>query len=177
MENRGENPIFIFDLDGTTVDSRHRTTMPFNLAYWNENATRENILKDALMQLSKKMVELIGFGYEVVICTARTLSKYDYEYLYDIIGLPNDIKIISRAKEDTRENHIYKKSNLQYLVNLGESIAKTFLCTPIFPFTLRKIHAPPTPVCGPPILPGGGGGSDLTSSRACSGSSCSIFLN
>ena len=118
IKNRGENPIFIFDLDGTTVDSRHRTSMPFNLDYWNENATRENILKDALMPLSKKMVELIGFGYEVVICTARTLSKYDYEYLYDIIGLPNDIKIISRAKEDTRENHIYKKSNLQYLVNL-----------------------------------------------------------
>ena len=70
------------------------------------------------MPLSRKMVELINLGYEVIICTARTLGKYDYEYLYDIIGLPNDIKIISRAKEDTRENHIYKKSNLQYLVNL-----------------------------------------------------------
>ena len=118
MENKGENPIFIFDLDGTTVDSRHRSSMPFNLDYWNENATRDNILKDALMPLSKTMMQLIGWGYEVIICTARTLGKYDYEYLYNIIGLPNDIKIISRAEADNRENHIYKKSNLQYLVNL-----------------------------------------------------------
>ena len=118
LKNRGDDTIFIFDLDGTTVDSRHRTSLPFSLDYWNENSTRENILRDRLMPLSRKMVELINLGYEVIICTARTLGKYDYEYLYDIIGLPNDIKIISRAKEDTRENHIYKKSNLQYLVNL-----------------------------------------------------------
>ena len=78
IKNRGENPIFIFDLDGTTVDSRHRTSMPFNLDYWNENSTRENILKDRLLPLSRKMVELIAFGYEVIICTARTLGKYDY---------------------------------------------------------------------------------------------------
>ena len=59
-KNRGDDTIFIFDLDGTTVDSRHRTSLPFSLDYWNENSTRENILKDRLMPLSRKMVELIN---------------------------------------------------------------------------------------------------------------------
>ena len=116
MENK--KPIFIFDLDGTTVNSRHRTTMPFSLEYWEQNSTRENIFKDELLPLSKNMLELIETGFEIIICTARTLGRYDYEFLYNVLGLPNDTKIISRAKEDTRENHIYKQSNLQYLVNL-----------------------------------------------------------
>ena len=75
LKNRGDDTIFIFDLDGTTVDSRHRTSLPFSLDYWNENSTRENILRDRLMPLSRKMVELINLGYEVIICTARTLGK------------------------------------------------------------------------------------------------------
>ena len=58
IKNRGENPIFIFDLDGTTVDSRHRTSMPFNLDYWNENSTNDIELPCSRIEITKENVNI-----------------------------------------------------------------------------------------------------------------------
>ena len=51
--------LYIFDLDGTVIDSSHRqNTRPdgsLDLAQWIENNTPEKILADSLLPLAEKM--------------------------------------------------------------------------------------------------------------------------
>lgn len=82
---------FIFDLDGTVICSKHRqNTKPdgsLDLDHWMENCTREKILDDRLLPLSRSMRALYAIGHTIVICTARTWTQWDMLYL-NLNGLP-----------------------------------------------------------------------------------------
>ena len=80
-----KKPIFIFDLDGTTIDSSHRFTGTaegkVDLAKWIEDSTRENIFKDTLLPLAKFMKSLMRQNANVWICTARNMKQDDFDFL------------------------------------------------------------------------------------------------
>lgn len=80
----------IFDLDHTLIDSSHRkVTLPdgsLDLDHWIENCTAEKIAADGLLPLVNLYRRLRTRGHEMIICTARVMSEYDYLFL-----LENDI--------------------------------------------------------------------------------------
>jgi len=113
MERPQEN-IFIFDLDGTTIDSSHRQGE--TLDDWFRLNTEENVMKDKPLLLAKAIRELAKASFHVLICTSRTLSSWDYDYLYNRIYVPDSVKIIDRGNSKM-ESHRLKKKQLSYLQN------------------------------------------------------------
>lgn len=122
--------IVIYDLDGTIIDSTHRIKLQENgsldLDHWKQNNTKEQIFKDDLLPLYWQLVSDYKQGNYIVLCTARELGKWDYEYLHSM-GIYYD-KIISRPKGNITADHVLKKSQLRYLWNLKpfRKIHKTF---------------------------------------------------
>ena len=114
--------ILIFDLDGTTIDSSHRQATladgTLNLAAWFENATPEKIFQDKLLPLSQQMHKRCKAGDYVIVCTARTMSDADFEFLMDN-GLCVD-KIISRPHGDMTPDAELKAKQLSSLFNLKQ---------------------------------------------------------
>ena len=79
---------YIFDLDGTVIDSSHRKAVKpdgtLDLEHWIENSTPEMVAKDKLLPLANIMRNLYRNGgptRQVIICTARVLGDADYWYL------------------------------------------------------------------------------------------------
>jgi len=117
-----QKPIYIFDLDGTVIDSSHRFTGTaegkVNLAKWIEDSTRENIFKDSLLPLAKFMKALMKANQNVWICTARNMSKDDFDFLAE-----NGIKaktILCRKDGDHRADAEMKTAKLKRLFNLKQ---------------------------------------------------------
>lgn len=78
--------IYIFDLDGTVIDSAHRTPYfpngDLNLEAYKRLATKENIRLDRLFPLAGFMRRKIAAKRDlVVICTAREMRLGDWEFL------------------------------------------------------------------------------------------------
>jgi len=114
--------IYIFDLDGTTIDSSHRFTGTaegkVNLAKWIEDSTRENIFKDTLLPLAKFMKALMKANQNVWICTARNMSQDDFDFLAH-----HGIKaktILCRKDGDHRADAEMKIAKLKRLFNLKQ---------------------------------------------------------
>ena len=82
--------IVIFDLDGTVIDSSHRYRKlecgGIDLPYWIENNTRENCMLDTLLPAVRTMRKDHKAGCTILVCTARVLSEWDYEFF-----MSNDI--------------------------------------------------------------------------------------
>lgn len=78
---------YIYDLDGTVIDSSHRQAAKpcgeFDLEHWFENATPEKIAADKLLPLVNTMRRHYYSGEYVIICTARTMQEADFQYLID----------------------------------------------------------------------------------------------
>ncbi|WBU76443.1 deoxynucleoside-5'-monophosphatase [Vibrio phage Chloris] len=79
---------YIFDLDGTTIDSFHRVEPcldsqgNLNLdKYIKEACTPEKVANDKLLPLAGYMQQLIKQGELVIILTARYMLNHDYVYL------------------------------------------------------------------------------------------------
>lgn len=93
--------VVIFDLDETVVDSAHRTPNhpdgTLNLPLYLTLKTRENTLRDGLLPLAKYWKSLDLSETYVIVCTARTWSDFDQEFL-DNHGLRAH-KIIARFTE------------------------------------------------------------------------------
>ena len=70
---------FIFDLDGTVIDSSHRHGD--SLADWRRMNTVGNIMRDRLLPLAGKMQGAILDGLDVWICTSRVMGKADFAFL------------------------------------------------------------------------------------------------
>ena len=91
---------YIFDLDHTLIDSSHRQLTDANgsldLTHWIENCTREKIMGDKLLPLAEQVKTSFtkGKNRSRLVCTARVMSKYDYEFLAEN-GLEFDF-ILSR---------------------------------------------------------------------------------
>lgn len=78
---------YIFDLDGTTIDSRHRYATLENgdidLQYWLDNSTPEKIAADKLLPLASEITRRYYSGDYVIICTSRIMSNADFQFLDD----------------------------------------------------------------------------------------------
>ena len=124
--------IQIYDMDGTIVCSMHRfKTTPegkIDLAYWIENSTPEKIANDSLLPLAEKyQADIANPETYVVIATARVMEKADYDFVKNVLGMPN--KIVSRnGRSDTRRGSEMKIAGLRFLKNLKQfaNVPKTF---------------------------------------------------
>jgi hydroxymethylpyrimidine pyrophosphatase-like HAD family hydrolase len=117
-----EPKIYIFDLDGTIIDSSHRATHDINgnidLNGWKEKSTKDFIFQDSLLPLYAKLQEVYKNGDMVILCTARELGKWDYEYI-NMHNIYYD-RIISRPKGNQTKDHILKKNQCRYLFTLPQ---------------------------------------------------------
>jgi len=86
MIQEENSKIFIFDFDGTIIDSSHRALShedgSINLDHWVENCTKEKIFQDQLMPLYEYARRLSEKGFYCCGCTARALTKHDWEFFF-----------------------------------------------------------------------------------------------
>lgn len=105
---------FIYDLDHTLVDSSHRqltdASGALDLDHWREHCTRDKIMQDSLLPLAEHAKRNIWRHCEVIACTARVMSRHDYEFL-DTHGLRFD-RILSRPENCDMRDHLLKESLL-----------------------------------------------------------------
>ena len=118
--------LFIFDLDGTTIDSSHRqNTLPdgsLNLDAWVRNNTPEKIARDSLLPMAESWKTINRQNHQIGIMTARVIGKADLKFLADN-GLGYD-RIYSRAFGDTTPDDILKKRMISRLaVDFKRSLA------------------------------------------------------
>ena len=90
---------FIFDLDGTVVDSSHRQG-DGSLNDWRRLNTVGNIMRDGLLPLAGKMQTAIQDGLDVWVCTSRVMGKADFAFLRLQNLLPNGGPVIHRIGEN-----------------------------------------------------------------------------
>jgi len=118
------NKIQIFDLDGTVIDSSHRqlycpTSGDLNLANWIANSTPEKVMADSLLPLADFWHHIINNTNDyIMICTARVLSKTDYEFL-TLHGLIAN-KIFSRPKGCNTNDAVLKVKQLNPYLSLKQ---------------------------------------------------------
>jgi hypothetical protein len=118
--------LFIFDLDGTVIDSSHRqNTLPdgtLNLADWIENNTPEKIARDTLLPLADEWRTIDPAKHDIVVMTARVLQDADYNFL-QTNGLFFD-KIYSRNLGDTSpDGELKTRMIFECARDLGRSLA------------------------------------------------------
>ena len=89
---------FIFDLDGTVIDSAHRQGE--TLADWRRMNTVGNVMRDSLLPLAAKMQGAILDGLDVWVCTSRVMGKADFAFLRLQGLLPNGGPVIYRIGEN-----------------------------------------------------------------------------
>ena len=117
--------LFIFDLDGTTIDSSHRqNTLPdgsLNLDAWVRNNTPEKIARDSLLPMAESWKTINRQNHQIVIMTARVIGAADFKFLDDN-RLGYDY-IYSRPFGDTTPDDILKKRMiLQLRVHMRKSL-------------------------------------------------------
>ena len=112
---------FIFDLDGTVIDSSHR--LGDSLDDWRRLNTADNIAADSCLPLFDQMLDAINDGLDVIICTSRVMGKYDFQWL-QANGV-DGITILCRANGDDRNCGFFKLSLLHdYAKSLGMTWAR-----------------------------------------------------
>ena len=112
--------LYIWDLDGTTIDSSHRALTNseggIDLDNWRNHTARQ-ILKDSPTELTPFMKKCIADKNAVNwICTSRVLSAADYR-LIDRLGIRTSV-ILSRDENDNREDVAYKMAKVKRRLNL-----------------------------------------------------------
>ena len=91
--------LFIFDLDGTVVDSSHRQGAG-TLAEWRELNTPENISLDSELPYADVMRDAIRRDRDSVwVCTSRIMGDADFDWLSKRALMPSTI-IHRTIKED-----------------------------------------------------------------------------
>ena len=88
------------------------------MEHWKANNTKENIFGDSLLPLYWQLRADYINGDIVVICTARELTKWDWEFIHSM-GIYYDY-VISRPENKDTPDHLLKKSQLRYLFNLKQ---------------------------------------------------------
>ncbi len=72
--------IFIFDLDGTVIDTSHRYRNGpdghIDLDYWFANSTPEMIARDRVLPLANVWRRHYAAGHTIVVCTARSWDRH-----------------------------------------------------------------------------------------------------
>ena len=107
---------FIFDLDGTVIDSSQR--QGDTLDDWRRMNTPANVAKDSRLPLFDQMRDAINDGQDVIICTSRVMDDPDFQWLADN-GIDN-VTILCRDSNDNRNCGFFKLSLLNdYAKSLG----------------------------------------------------------
>ena len=107
---------FIFDLDGTVIDSSHR--QGDTLDDWRRMNTSDNIAKDSTLPLFDQLRDAINDGQDVIICTSRVMGDDDFQWLADH-GI-SGVTILCRDTNDNRHAGFFKLSMLHdYAKSLG----------------------------------------------------------
>ena len=116
---------FIFDLDGTVIDSTHR--QGDTLDDWRRMNTVGNIMRDRLLPLAGKMQTAIQDGLDVWVCTSRVMGKADFAFLRMQSLLPNGGPVIHRISDaDDRDCGALKLAKLQGMAaGMGVSWARS----------------------------------------------------
>ena len=116
--------LFIFDLDGTVIDSSHRALAnadgSINLDFWRENSTAEMVAKDKLLPLANGWKAIDRKRHQIVVMTARVMGMVDYTFLIHN-GLYADF-IYSRPEGVTLSDDILKRN---FLISLKRDIKKS----------------------------------------------------
>ena len=116
--------LFIFDLDGTVIDSSHRALAnadgSINLDLWRENSTAEMVAKDKLLPLANGWKAIDRKRHQIVVMTARVMGMVDYTFLIHN-GLYADF-IYSRPEGVTLSDDILKRN---FLISLKRDIKKS----------------------------------------------------
>ena len=110
---------FIFDLDGTVIDSTHR--QGDTLDDWHRMNTARNVALDSPLPLLDQMRDAIADDLDVIVCTSRVMSGRDFRWL-DAHGI-RGIDVLCRAPSDNRTCGFFK---LQLLHNYARSIGYTW---------------------------------------------------
>ena len=118
--------LYIFDLDGTVIDSSHRqNTLPdgsLDLAHWIENNTPEKILADSLLPLAEKMRSVRSAADTVAVITARVIGDADLAFM-SRNGLKFD-HLFSRAQGNhTPDDLLKRRAVLKLAKKLQRSMA------------------------------------------------------
>ena len=148
--------LYIFDLDGTVIDSSHRqNTLPdgsLDLANWIENNTPDRILADSLLPLAEKMRSVRSVKDTVAVITARVIQDADlaflkrnnlkFDYLYSRAqgnNTPDDLlkrrailklaRKLQRSMNWMRKNAIFFDDNLEVLGMMESMGIKTINAT------------------------------------------------
>ena len=116
--------LFIFDLDGTVIDSSHRALAnadgSIDLNHWRENSTAKMIAKDKLLPLANGWKAIDRKRHQIVVMTARVMGMVDYTFLIHN-GLYADF-IYSRPEGVTLSDDILKRN---FLISLKRDIKKS----------------------------------------------------
>jgi len=88
--------LYIYDLDGTVIDSSHRLG-DGSLDDWFANNTPDNIALDGLLPLAEHLKMRNERGDETMVCTSRQMTEADYEFVVENL---NPIYILHRAQGD-----------------------------------------------------------------------------
>jgi hypothetical protein len=79
--------LYIYDLDGTVINSSHRTLYTADkarsLAYWRAHNTPALIARDQPLPLLDTLKAQHKAGHTIVLCTSRIMSPADYAWLWD----------------------------------------------------------------------------------------------
>ena len=110
---------FIFDLDGTVIDSSHR--LGDSLDDWRRMNTPANVAKDSPLPLLDQMRDAIADDLDVIVCTSRVMSGRDFRWLDDH-GI-RGVTILSRDVSDDRLCGFFK---LHLLKDYADSIGYTW---------------------------------------------------
>ena len=110
---------FIFDLDGTVIDSTHR--QGDTLDDWRRMNTARNVALDSPLPLLDQMRDAIADDLDVIVCTSRVMNGRDFRWLDDH-GI-RGIDVLCRAPSDNRTCGFFK---LQLLHNYARSIGYTW---------------------------------------------------
>ena len=113
---------YIFDLDGTVIDSSHRQG-DGSLDYWRAHNTPSNIAADSCLPLFDQMLDAINDGLDVIICTSRVMVTYDFQWL-QANGI-DGVTILCRDSNDNRNCGFFKLALLHdYAKSLGMTWAR-----------------------------------------------------
>ena len=79
--------LYIYDLDGTVINSSHRTLYTADkvraLAYWRAHNTPALIARDQPLPLLDTLKAQHRAGHTIVLCTSRIMGPADYAWLWD----------------------------------------------------------------------------------------------
>jgi len=110
---------YIFDLDGTVIDSSHR--LGDSLDDWRRMNTPANVAKDSPLPLLDQMRDAIADDLDVIVCTSRVMAGRDFRWLDDH-GI-RGVTILCRDVNDDRLCGFFK---LHLLKDYADSLGYTW---------------------------------------------------